>query len=67
MLRFHIQFFYEGKPTALKGNMEYVVASKSAALEFADAELACIEQDHENLCQFEDTTAPGFSLVVEAI
>lgn len=65
--RFRIYFFHEGKPTKLKGEYRYIVNEESAAPNIQDVERACIQQDHSHMCKFENDSAPGFPIVIEAI
>ena len=65
--RFRIYFFHEGKPTNLKGDYRYIVDEESAAPNIQDVERAYIQQDHFNMCKFENYSAPGFHIVMEAI
>jgi len=65
--RFHIFFFHEGKPTNLRGTLQYIVDENSASPDIQNVERAGIQQDHSHMCKFENENAPGFSLVTEAI
>ena len=65
--RFHIYFFHEGKPTDLKGSLQFIVDEESASPNIQDVERACIQQDHSHMCKFEDDSAPGFALVTDGI
>lgn len=65
--RLHIYFFHEGKPTNLKGTLQYIVDEESASPNIQDVERASIQQDHSRMCKFENERAPGFHLVTEGI
>ena len=65
--RFHVFFFHEGKPTNLKGTLQFIVDEESASPTVQDVERAVIEADHSHMCKFESDSAPGFILVVEGI
>ena len=65
--RFHIYYFHEGKPTNLKGTLQFVVDGESAAPSIPDVERAGIQQSHSHMCKFENESSPGFDLVAEAI
>ena len=65
--RFRIYLFHEGKPTNLKGTLQYIVDEESASPNIQDVERASIQQDHSHMCKFENNSAPGFSLVTEGI
>jgi hypothetical protein len=65
--RFHMFFFHEGKPTNLKGTLQYIVDEVSASPDIQNVERAGIQQDHSHMSKFENENAPGFSLVTEAI
>lgn len=65
--RFRIYFFHEGKPTNLKGTLQYVVDEDSASPNIPDVERTVIQQDHSRMCKFENQSAPGFDLVAEGI
>lgn len=67
MSRFHIYFFHEGKPTDLKGTMQFIVDEESASPNVQDIERAVIQADHSHMCKFENNNAPGFDLVAEGI
>lgn len=64
---FRIFFFHEGRPMELKGVSQYIVDEESAAPNIQDVERGCIQEDHVHMCQFEDESTPGFSLVSEGI
>ena len=44
-----------------------VVDEESASPTVQDVERAGIQADHSHMCKFENDSAPGFDLVVEAI
>lgn len=65
--RFHIFFLHEGKPTNIRGTLQYIVYEISASPDIQNVERAGIQQDHSHMCRFENETAPGFNLTTEAI
>lgn len=65
--RFRIYFFHEGKPTNLKGTLQFIVDEESASPSIQDVERASIQQDHLHMCKFENESAPSFHLVAEAV
>lgn len=65
--RFHVYIFHEGKPTSVKGSMEFIIDEESASHSMPDVERAVINQDHSHMSKFESDSAPGFDLVAEAI
>jgi len=44
-----------------------MVEEQSAAPVIQDVERACIQQNHAQMCKFEDNDTPGFSVVAEGI
>ncbi|KAL8792224.1 MAG: hypothetical protein Q9195_005180 [Heterodermia aff. obscurata] len=62
-----IYFFYEAKPTNIRGSWHYVVEEESAAPIIQDVEYASFQQDHTHMCRFENESSPGYSIVTEAI
>ena len=67
MGRFNIFYFYESKPTDIKGSYRYIVDKDSAAPSLPDVERAGIQADHSSMCKFDDDRSPAFDLVVNAI
>ena len=73
MANFHIYFFWEQEPTVLPGPLgvravrDFVVPKESAAPLHDDTERAGIPADHRGMVKFEDPTAQGFRLVVDAL
>ena len=67
MGRFNIFYFYEAKPTDIKGTYRYIVDKESAAPNLPDVERAGIQADHSSMCKFDDDHSPAFDLVVNAI
>ena len=67
MGKFHVFFFHEAKPTNLKGTLHFIVDEESASPTVQEVERAAIQADHSHMCKFENESAPGFDLVVEAI
>ncbi|EXJ85692.1 hypothetical protein A1O1_06060 [Capronia coronata CBS 617.96] len=65
--RFHVYFFYESKPTDLKGTREFVVEEDSAAPLIEGVERMGIEKDHSHMCKFEGESSPGYDVVAAAI
>ncbi|KAJ4573123.1 hypothetical protein HRR82_006778 [Exophiala dermatitidis] len=65
--RFHVSFFYESKPTDLKGTREFVVEEDSAAPLIQGVERMGIEKDHSHMCKFEDESSPGYDVVAATI
>ncbi|KAL2423311.1 hypothetical protein ABEF95_006157 [Exophiala dermatitidis] len=65
--RFHVSFFYESKPTDLKGTREFVVEEDSAAALIQGVERMGIEKDHSHMCKFEDESSPGYDVVAATI
>lgn len=65
--KIRIYFFYEGKPTNIHGNWDYVVEIESAAPIIQDVECTSIQQDHTHMCQFENESSSSFDVVTEAI
>ncbi|EXJ84917.1 hypothetical protein A1O3_05592 [Capronia epimyces CBS 606.96] len=65
--RFHIYFFYESKPTDLKGTREFVVEEDSAAPLIEGVERMGIEKDHSHMCKFQDESSPGYDVVAASI
>jgi len=65
--RYHVYFFHEGELTKIRGDYCYTVEEQSAAPVIQDVERACIQQNHAQMCKFEDDDTPGFSVVAEGI
>lgn len=67
MNRFRIYIFREGRPTNVKGILQYIVDEESASPMLQDFERASIDTVHSHMSKFENDSAPGFDLVVEGI
>ncbi len=65
--RFRVYSFHEGKPTNLRGGLQYVVDEESASPNVLDVQRAIIHQDHAHMCKFENKNDSDFSSVVGAI
>ena len=51
----------------LKVGKRFVVEEDSAAPEMQGVERMGIARDHSTMCKFEDASAPGFTVVADAI
>lgn len=67
MIKFHVFFFHEAKPTDLKGTLRFIVDEESASPTVQEVERAAIQADHSHMCKFENESSPGFDIVTEAI
>lgn len=68
MKNFAIFFFWEEQKTDLKFlGKDFIVPHESAAPLYDDTERAGIAADHSGLVKFNDPTAHGFLMVVEAL